>query len=242
MSGTQNFAELIPELAQRSALGAVSRLADRSRPGHAIIAEIKRRSPSRGDLRPDLDPVALARAYEEAGAAAISVLTEPGRFGGSFADLEAVARAVGVPVLCKDFVVDPHQIRLAQAAGAALVLLMVSVLGESTPEYVRLALEAGLEPLVEVHDEAELDTALAAGARLVGINNRDLRTLEVDLAVSRRLLPLLPDGVVGVAESGLSRPEDLADLARMGAGAFLIGEALLAAPDPGAALRRLVHA
>ncbi len=206
-----------------------------------VIAEVKRRSPSRGDLRPDLDPVQLALAYERAGAWAISVLTEPDYFGGSFADLAAVSRAVRVPVLCKDFVVDPHQIRQAGAAGGDLVLLMVAVLGPETGHFVRLARRAGLEPLVEAHTGAELEMALAAGARLVGVNNRDLNTLNVDLGVCRSLLPRIPAGILAVAESGLKSAADLDDLGRHGAAAYLVGETLVTASDPEAALRRLVR-
>lgn len=209
---------------------------------HVVIAEIKRRSPSRGELRPDLDPVALALAYQNSGAAAVSVLTEPDRFGGSFEDLAAVSRAVSIPVLCKDFVIDPFQIRQARTAGADLVLLMVSVLGRETGRFVALARCAGLEPLVEVHTAAELGIALLADARVVGINNRDLHTLRVDLDVCRTLLPKVPPQMLAVAESGLTRPEDLDDLAGHGAHAFLVGEALVTATDPGAALRRLAGA
>ncbi len=207
----------------------------------AVIAEVKRRSPSKGPLRPDLDPAELARAYEGAGAFAISVLTEPDHFGGSLSDLTAVRAAADVPVLYKDFVVDPYQLWEARAAGADLVLLIVALLGPETSRYVGLAAEAGLTPLVEVHDGPELDAALDAGARLVGVNNRDLKTFRTDLGVSRELLARLPAGVLGVAESGLRGPEDLEDLAAFGARAFLVGEALVREPDPGAALRRFVE-
>ncbi len=206
-----------------------------------VIAEVKRRSPSKGPLRPDLDPADLARCYEAAGALAISVLTEPDHFGGSVADLEAVRAAVRIPVLYKDFVLDPYQLWEARAAGADLALLIVALLGEETGRYVDLAAEAGLTPLVEVHDGPELDVALTSGACLVGVNNRNLKTFRVDLAASRELLPRLPAGVFGVAESGLKGPADLDDLAAHGARAFLVGEALVRDPDPGAALRRFVE-
>jgi len=206
-----------------------------------VIAEVKRRSPSKGPLRPDLDPADLARRYEAAGALAISVLTEPDHFGGSVADLEAVRASVGIPVLYKDFVLDPYQLWEARAAGADLALLIVALLGGETARYVALAAEAGLTPLVEVHDRPELEVALASGARLVGVNNRNLKTFQVDLGVSRGLLPRLPAGVLGVAESGLRAPGDLDDLAGFGARAFLIGEALVRDPDPGAALLRFVE-
>lgn len=208
----------------------------------AVIAEIKRYSPSRGPIRPDLDPVKIARAYEAAGAFAISVLTEPDHFGGSPAYLAAVREVVNIPLLYKDFVVDPYQLWEARAAGADLVLLIVAVLGEATAEYVRLAREAGLEPLVEVHSRAELSVALESEATLVGINNRDLTTFTVDLAVSRELLPAVPSDIFAVSESGLRSCVDLDELAGLGARAFLVGERLLTTHDPGAALAELVEA
>ncbi|MHB1345408.1 MAG: tryptophan synthase subunit beta [Thermoleophilia bacterium] len=212
----------------------------RSEGGHVVMAEVKRRSPSRGLIRPDLDPVTIARAYESAGAFAISILTESDHFGGAAADLAAVREAVELPILYKDFVVDPYQLWEARAAGADMVLLIVALLGAETGRYVRLAREVGLEPLVEVHRAAELEVALAVGARLVGVNNRDLDTFVTDLSVGRRLLPGVPEGVVAVSESGLRRREDLDELAGFGAEVFLVGETLLRAPDPGAALAELV--
>lgn len=220
---------------------ALARLASWPPERRAIIAEVKRRSPSKGPLAPNLDAAALARAYEAAGAFAVSVLVEPDWFGGGLADLDAVRAAVDVPVLYKDFVADPYQVWEARAHGADLVLLIAALLGEGTRDYVRLARDVGVEPLVEVHDGAELELALAAGARLVGVNNRNLKTLAVDLAASRELLPRLPPGVLGVAESGLRTPDDLDDLGARGARAFLIGESLVTAPDPGAALARFVE-
>ncbi|MDW7710535.1 MAG: indole-3-glycerol phosphate synthase TrpC [Deferrisomatales bacterium] len=222
----------------RDPVAALAALPPARRP---VIAEIKRRSPSKGPLRPELDPSSLARQYEEAGALAVSVLTEPDHFGGSVADLEAVRAAVSLPLLYKDFVLDPYQVWEARAAGADLVLLIAALLGDETPRYVELAREAGLAPLVEVHDAADLGLAAGCGARLIGVNNRDLRTFRVDLQVSRDLLPRCPPGTLAVAESGLGRPEDLDELARFGARAFLIGEALVREPDPGAALRRFVR-
>lgn len=207
----------------------------------AVIAEIKRRSPSEGPLRPGLDPADLARRYEAGGALAVSVLTEPDHFGGCGADLEAVRAVVSLPLLYKDFVLDPYQLWEARAAGADLVLLIAALLGEETPRYVEWAAEAGLTPLVEVHDRPELELALASGARLIGVNNRDLKTFRVNLGVSRDLLPRCPPGILGVAESGLRTPEDLDDLARFGARVFLIGEALVREPDPGTALGRFVQ-
>jgi indole-3-glycerol phosphate synthase len=206
-----------------------------------VIAECKRRSPSRGILRREYDPVEIARAYEHAGAAAISVLTEPTFFDGELDHLRAVRRAVGVPLLRKDFIVCAYQLWEARAAGADAVLLIVAALPEGQLEALLTAARAiGLDVLVEVHDQPELDRALAAGADLVGVNNRNLRTLAVDIDASRRLAPLLPSHVIGVAESGLRTAEDLRALRELGYRAFLIGERLMAAPDPGAALSEMV--
>lgn len=220
---------------------ALSRLEAWPAGRRAIIAEIKRRSPSKGPLAPDLDAVSLGKAYEEAGAFAVSVLVEPDYFGGDVADLGAVRGAVDVPVLYKDFVSDPYQVWEAKSRGADLILLIVALLGPRTADYVRLSREVGLEPLVEVHDAEELTLAVDCGARLVGVNNRDLKTFRVDLGVSRELLPRLPKGVCGVAESGLRTPSDLDDLGGFGARAFLIGESLVTSPDPGVALRAFVE-
>jgi indole-3-glycerol phosphate synthase len=205
-----------------------------------IVAEVKRASPSVGKIAAGLDAVAQARRYAAAGAAAISVLTDGPGFGGSLADLVAVRAAVDVPLLRKDFVVDRYQLLEARAAGADAALLIVAALA---PERLDALLEdcaaLGLAALVEVHDEAELTVALAAGARLVGVNNRNLKTFVVDLAVSERLLPGLPRDVKGVAESGVRTPEDARRLRRAGAANLLVGEALVRAPDPGWLLREL---
>jgi indole-3-glycerol phosphate synthase len=206
-----------------------------------VIAECKRRSPSRGILRRDYDPVAIARAYEAAGAAAISVLTEPTFFDGDLEHLRAVRRAVRLPVLRKDFTVCAYQLWEARAAGADAVLLIVAALDDT--DLASLLTEAraiGLDVLVEVHDEAELGRALAAGADVVGVNNRDLRTLAVHVDSSRRLAPLLPAHVLGVAESGLRTSGDLQALQSLGYRAFLIGERLMTAAEPGAALEEIV--
>jgi len=208
--------------------------------GPGIIAEIKRASPSRGWIRRDLDATAVARAYARAGACAVSVLTEGRRFGGSLADLEAASRACGtIPVLRKDFLLDEYMLAESRAFGADLVLLMVSVLGGETARMAAAARGYGLEPLVEVHDEAEMDIAAASGASVVGINNRDLATLRVDLSVSERLLPLAPRDAVKVVESGIATREDIARFRALGADAFLVGEALVGSDDPEAAVRRL---
>lgn len=211
--------------------------------GLAVLAEIKRRSPSQGAIA-DLDPVAAAHAYVAGGAAAVSVLTEPTHFGGDLAHLHAVAAAVDVPALRKDFVVHPAQILEARTAGAAGVLLIAAVLRAALPAYVAYAHAAGLDALVEVHDAAETDDALAAGTRLLGVNNRDLRTLDVDLDVAPRLLARARaqgfDGVA-VAESGYATPADLAPV-RGVADAVLVGTSLAGSGDLGAAVRALREA
>jgi indole-3-glycerol phosphate synthase len=206
-----------------------------------VIAECKRRSPSRGVLAPQYDPVAIARQYEAGGAAAISVLTEPTFFDGALDHLTAVRKAVDVPVLRKDFVVDAYQLLEARAAGADAVLLIVAALEQS--DLVRLqsrAWELGLAALVEVHDDEELARAIDAGARLVGVNNRNLRTLTVDVGASDRLAAKLPAGVVGVSESGLQTRSDLERLAAAGYRAFLIGERFMTDPDPARAIASLI--
>ncbi|HXH06585.1 MAG TPA: indole-3-glycerol phosphate synthase TrpC [Vicinamibacterales bacterium] len=206
-----------------------------------VIAECKRRSPSRGVLRADYDPAAVARGYERAGAVAISVLTEPTFFDGALDHLTAVRQAVQVPVLRKDFIVTEYQLLEARAAGADAVLLIAAAL--EPRELRRLlarAAELGLAALVEVHDEIELSRALEAEATMIGVNNRNLRTLEVDVDASRRLAPLLPRGVTAVAESGLRHRSDLMALAEAGYAAFLIGERFMTAEDPGRALEELL--
>jgi indole-3-glycerol phosphate synthase len=205
-----------------------------------VIAEIKRRSPSRGEIRPDLDAVACARAYAEAGAAAISVLTDSHYFGGSLELLARVRAAVALPLLRKDFILDAYQIDEARVHGADAVLLIVAALDTGSLRTLReYAEQLGLDALVEVHDEQELETALASGAEVIGINNRDLRTFEVDLRVSERLAGKVPEGCVVVAESGIFTPRDRQRLEAAGAHAVLIGEALMRESDVGAALRQL---
>lgn len=206
----------------------------------AVIAEVKKASPTLGPIAPDLEASKQALIYEAAGASAVSVLTEPTRFCGSFCDLSDVADAVGIPVLAKDFVVDPLQLFVARGHGADAVLLMVSILGERIAEYVDLAVTLGLAPLVEVHSMAELDVAWNAGARLVGVNSRDLRTLEVDvvrprlvLAEARRI------DLAVVAESGVASRADVAAAADAGADAVLVGTALMQAQFPEDVLEKL---
>jgi indole-3-glycerol phosphate synthase len=210
-------------------------------PGPRVIAELKRRSPSKGEIRRDFDAAAIARAYEAAGAAALSVLTDERFFGGSLAVLETVRKATRLPLLRKDFVIDAYQIDEARAAGADAVLLIAAVLAAEELGRLRAhALGLGLDVLVEVHDEAELDAAKGAGADLIGINNRDLRTFVTDLGVTERLARRVPQGALVVAESGIFGPEDVARLERAGAAAFLVGESLMREADPGHALRRLL--
>ena len=205
-----------------------------------VIAELKRRSPSRGEIRPDFDPVACARDYAAGGAAALSVLTDERYFGGRLEYLAKVRAAVALPLLRKDFLIDPYQLDEARAAGADAVLLIVAALGAGAlGALLAHARAGGLDALVEVHDEGELERALEAGADLVGVNNRDLRSFVTDLTVTERLAPRVPPGVLLVAESGISVPADLERLARAGARAFLVGESLMREAEPGRALRRL---
>jgi indole-3-glycerol phosphate synthase len=208
-----------------------------------LLCEVKRASPSKGPLREDVDPVATARLYEAGGAAAVSLVTEPDHFRGDPAWVDAVRPAVRLPLLMKDFVVDPWQILDAAARGADAVLLLAALLSET--ELQRFISEArllGLDALVEVHDAAELARAVRAGATLVGINNRDLRTFEVRLETALELVPRVPPLVTAVAESGLSRPADLARLRATRCDAVLIGEALMTSPDPASTLATLAAA
>lgn len=206
-----------------------------------VVAECKRRSPSKGVLAADYDPVRIARQYEEGGAAAISVLTEPTFFDGALEHLSAVRAGVQLPLLRKDFIVDEYQLFEARAAGADAVLLIVAALEQS--ELVALqrrAWELELATLVEVHDETELTRAVDSGARVIGVNNRNLRTLAVDLAASDRLAARMPRDVIGVSESGLKSRDELEHLAAAGYRAFLIGERFMTDPDPAGAIRRLM--
>lgn len=207
-------------------------------PGRRFIAEVKRASPSRGDIGAIPDPAALAVEYEAGGAAAISVLTEPTHFKGSLDDLRAVRASVKVPILRKDFLVDPWQAFESRAAGADAALLIVAALeGSHLREMASAFADAGLEALLEVHDEAELERALESGAPVIGVNSRNLRTLEVDLAVAERLGAKLPRGLIGVAESGIRTKGDVERLSKAGFRAFLVGEALVASGDAAKKLR-----
>ncbi|WP_292603805.1 indole-3-glycerol phosphate synthase TrpC [Nocardioides sp. REDSEA-S30_B4] len=206
-------------------------------PGSSVIAEVKRRSPSKGDLAEIPDPTVLAKAYAEGGAAAISVLTEQRRFGGSLDDLRAVRAAVDVPLLRKDFIVTDYQLWEARAAGADLALLIVAALDDDELRRLHdLAGELGLTALVEVHDDAEAERAVALGAELVGVNARNLKTLEIDPDTFGRLASGIPDDRVKVAESGIFTPADVTRFVSEGARAVLVGEALVKDGDPTAAV------
>lgn len=201
-------------------------------PGISFICEVKKASPSKGIIAEDFPYVQIAREYEAAGAAAISVLTEPDYFLGSDKYLREIAAAAAVPVLRKDFVIDPYQIYEAKLLGAKAVLLICALLdGQTLAEYVKIAGELNLSSLVEIHNEAEAEQAVRSGAKIIGINNRDLKTFKVDLAVTVRLRPLIPAGILTVAESGIKSPEDVRALSGLGIDAVLAGESLMRADD-----------
>jgi indole-3-glycerol phosphate synthase len=201
-------------------------------PGLSFICEVKKASPSRGIIAEDFPYLQIARDYEEAGAAAVSVLTEPDYFLGSGEYLREIAGAVNIPVLRKDFVVDPYQIYEAKLLGADAALLICALLsGETLSGCIALADELGLSALVEIHNEAEAETALRAGARITGINNRDLKTFTVDMGITARLRACIPPGILVVAESGVKTPEDVRALAGAGVDAALIGESMMRAAD-----------
>jgi indole-3-glycerol phosphate synthase len=211
--------------------------------GVSVIAEVKRSSPSKGALATIADPAALAGDYEAGGAACISVLTEERRFGGSLADLRAVRASVRIPVLRKDFIVTSYQLWEARAAGADLALLIVAALDQHELEgLLERAVSIGLTPLVEVHDEEEVERALEAGAQLIGVNARNLKTLEVDRDTFARLAPRIPDSVVRVAESGVRGPHDVFEYAKQGANVVLVGETLVRGDNPREAVADLVAA
>ena len=206
----------------------------------SVVAEIKRRSPSAGVIAPNLDPVQLARDYVYGGAAAISVLTEPEFFGGSLEDLRKVRSATPLPILRKDFMVDPWQLYESRVLGADCILLIVAALERAQLlDLDGLAREIGLDVLVEVHNEDELLDALATGASLIGVNNRNLHTFTTDLTVSERLYPMIPQDRTMVTESGIHSREDVVRLRRCGIQAFLVGEAFMRQDEPGSALRSL---
>jgi indole-3-glycerol phosphate synthase len=217
----------------RAALAANSQL--------AVIAEIKRRSPSKGDLNVGLDPAELASKYESGGATCLSVLTDAEYFGGSAADLQVARQACSLPVLRKDFTVSERDVLDARIMGADCVLLIVAALTQpELTDFHTLAIEVGLDALVEVHDEAELDRALAVGSTLVGVNQRDLVTFQVDHDRARRMAALMPEAVVSIAESGVRGTADAAALRSAGYDALLVGESLVTAGDPAAAVAQLL--
>jgi indole-3-glycerol phosphate synthase len=227
-----------------AARGFAAALADSARPGRpALIAEIKKASPSKGLIRAEFDPPALARAYRDGGAAALSVLTEGPHFQGRDEDLVAARAAVALPALRKDFMLEPYQILEARALGADCVLLIMAALEPAMCAALhRLARDLGLDVLAEIHDPRELDMALALDGALIGVNNRDLRSLRVDLATFERLAARSPSGRFLVAESGIATPADVARVAAAGARAMLVGESLMRAADVAAATRALLAA
>jgi indole-3-glycerol phosphate synthase len=211
--------------------------------GVTVIAEVKRASPSRGKMAAISDPAALAADYEAGGAKIISVLTEERRFGGSLADLDAVRKAVQVPVLRKDFMISSYQLWEARAHGADVALLIVAALEQGAlVSLVERAISIGLLPLVEVHTEPEIERALDAGATVIGVNARDLSTLKVDRTIFAQLAPKIPEGVVKIAESGVRGPRDLLAYAAAGADAVLVGESIVTEKDPRSAVADLVTA
>jgi indole-3-glycerol phosphate synthase len=212
-----------------------------AKPGLSLIAEIKRASPSAGDIAPGARPADLARAYEAGGASAISVLTEPHHFRGSLDDLREARSACELPVIRKDFLCDPLHLWEARAAGADAVLLIVAALTQTElVSLADLASDLGMTALVEAHSGSEVDRAVLAGARLIGINTRNLSTLEVDPAMVGKLRPLVPDGILVVGESGVATREDVLDMEAAGVDAILVGEAVMRAPDPAAKIRELL--
>jgi len=234
---------LVKEQADRrpSALDSLNRL--RAEDAVRVIAEVKRSSPSKGALAAIKDPAALAAEYEKGGAAVISVLTEQRRFHGSLADLDAVRARVDIPVLRKDFVVTPYQVWEARAHGADLVLLIVAALEQTVLEsLVERVHSLGMTALVEVHDVEEVARAVDAGARVIGVNARDLRSLEVDRTTFARVAPAIPSHVIKIAESGVRGPHDVMDYARAGADAVLVGEALVTDDAPRESVADLVAA
>lgn len=208
-----------------------------------VIAEVKRRSPSKGDLFPDLDPAVVSTAYQSGGAACCSVLTDEKYFGGSVADLTAVRNAVSLPILRKDFTVSPHDVVDARLMGADCVLLIVAALDDvELRDFHSLATEIGLDVLIEVHDEAEAERAVQVGGSILGVNQRDLKTFEVDTERAKRVAGSLPSNVIRVAESGIRGPEDIPELVAAGFDAVLVGESLVTHSGPADGVRSLIDA
>jgi indole-3-glycerol phosphate synthase len=236
---------VLPDVALKLAVGKADPPRDffgvLSQAGLNVIAELKKASPSRGVIRQDYRPGELALKIEEAGAAALSVLTEEEFFSGSLVDLKAVRKATHIPVLRKDFIIDPWQVWETRAAGADAFLLIVAILGdEMLGELLELGRSLGMEPLVEVHTREEVRRAVRAGARIIGVNNRDLRSFHVRVETSFELVDAIPEECVAVSESGLRTHQDLARLRGTGFDAFLIGEHLMKEPDPAVPLRALI--
>jgi len=241
----------IAALGKRHTLPGIRRLAERhpvlvdpvrilARPGVTLIAEVKKASPSKGVLRRDFDPVALALDYQAAGAGMISVITESNHFQGAREYLPAIRRAVSLPLLRKDFVVDLHQVAESKLLGADMVLLIVALLGERLPEFLAETRRVGIAALVEVHNEGEMKTAVEAQAPIIGVNNRDLSTFNVDLATFEALAPMAPQGTLLVAESGIETPEHVKRMEKAGAHAVLVGEYLVRQEHPATAARALM--
>lgn len=239
--------KVLPLTALKYGVKAATPLRDFSaalcKPGLNVIAELKPASPSRGVIRDPFDPVALATSLESTGAAALSVLTEGEFFGGSLKNLRDARKSVALPVLRKDFIFDPWQVWETRANDADSFLLIVAALNDAQlAELIAQGRELGMEPLVEVHNREELDRAIAAGAKIIGVNNRDLKTLEVRVPTSFELINDIPEDCIAVSESGLRSNDDLQKLSSAGFDAFLIGEQLMQAPDPAAALSALLDA
>jgi len=244
LKASTSIAELERKIADLPAtLGFRRRLVEQPNRSTGLIAEVKKASPSKGLIRPDFDPVDIAKAYERAGADCLSVLTDEPHFQGANSYLTAVRAAVGLPLLRKDFTIDPIHIYEARAIGADAILLIAAILTkEQLRSYLALGAELGLDAIVEVHDREELDVALDLGADLVGINNRNLKTFVVDLAVTEELLRSIPKDRYVISESGISKPEDVARVAGAGARAVLVGEHFMRQPDVAEAVDALMGA
>jgi indole-3-glycerol phosphate synthase len=233
----------IDEIKKKAALAPLPRdaYAALSKPGTQIIAEIKRSSPSKGALAPIKDPVSLARSYENGGAAVISVLTEERRFAGKLEDLVSVREAVKIPVLRKDFIVTEFQVYETRALGADLLLLIVAALNDAQlKDYYTIATDLGMNVLIEVHDKVEIERALKISPRIIGVNARNLKTLEINENAFNDLLPVIPGEILRVAESGISTREQVREAEAMGAKAILVGETLVRAGDPAHAISTLL--
>lgn len=238
----RSFDQLIEQVGDLSAARGFGDALNAASP-LGVIGEIKRRSPSKGDLALDLDPAALASSYVAGGVACCSVLTDSEYFGGSVADLQAVRAAVDVPLLRKDFTISAHDVVDARLMGADCVLLIVAALDDAElADFFELATEIGLDALIEVHDESEAERAIAVGGRLIGVNQRDLRTFEVDTARAARVASSLPADVIRIAESGISGPQDIPALVAAGFDAVLVGESLVKHRGPSDGVRALMKA